>query len=91
MDTNVDTTFEGDNTILMQQVAKILIAKKPSTDNLELSILPGKPLTDSDIARMLQFRCAPNCPAHFQSFLDVAQVLSHAVHDFTLHCLLQAH
>lgn len=61
MDTNVDTTFEGDNTILMQQVAKVLVAEKPSADAMTPLVPPGKPLQELCIAQLLQLRCAWSC------------------------------
>jgi Acyl-CoA dehydrogenase, C-terminal domain len=61
VDTNVDVTFEGDNTVMMQQVAKALVdtaVKAPPSAH------PTPPRTQSpagwdarSIAALLQFRC----------------------------------
>lgn len=58
LDTNVDTTFEGDNTIMMQQVAKMLVAEKPSVHTVAPTVPVGRPLQDATISQLLQLRCA---------------------------------
>ena len=74
VDTNVDATFEGDNTVMMQQVAKALVdagmkaggAQRPAAPRLPALDTLGAPsaaAADSVIS-LLQFRCARRRPNH---------------------------
>jgi len=58
-DTNVDTTFEGDNTVMMQQVAKMLIAIVRAPRGAAPAVPLGKPLSSSCIGELLKLRCSP--------------------------------
>lgn len=68
VDTNVDATFEGDNTVMMQQVAKALVdagmkaggAARPSAPRLPSLDTLGAPSAAAAecIVSLLQFRCA---------------------------------
>ncbi|KAK9862396.1 hypothetical protein WJX84_001822 [Apatococcus fuscideae] len=57
-DFDVDTTFEGDNTVLMQQVAKALLesAAKSKSKPQQPALGPGQALTPASIQQLLQFR-----------------------------------
>mmetsp|Transcript_16598 Transcript_16598/g.41454 ORF Transcript_16598/g.41454 Transcript_16598/m.41454 type:complete len:641 (-) Transcript_16598:685-2607(-) len=61
-DMNVDVTFEGDNTVMMQQVAracvedKALTAAPPTAPSVRISLLPAGPLPLDALVALLRYR-----------------------------------
>ena len=97
VDTNVDATFEGDNTVMMQQVAKALVdagmkaggAQRPAAPRLPALDTLGAPsaaAADSVIS-LLQFRCARRRLNHsFGTVFNVERVVARSSRGIGTQC-----
>lgn len=76
VDTNVDATFEGDNTVMMAQVAKALVdtagkggaaAPPPPPRVADVAALADAGTGADTVIALLQYKCAPSTPCALSS------------------------